>query len=124
MVMATALVGTGCSLNFGPSIEELAKKATALLRHPELAKQIGQQYLEQLTVLSKPNQERLVSEILAGTGIDPNNASYFSLLDLEDELTAKVRMDFTLERIVKVNGWVLSATEAQLCALLAIVAKV
>ena len=123
MIVTTALAGTACSFIFSPNLKEVAKEATSLLRHPEMAANIGYHYLQQKYQADKPTVEEMITGILEGTAIDPSNASHFSLFNLDDELRAKVRKDFMLERIAKIKGWLLSETEAQLCALLVLIGK-
>jgi hypothetical protein len=37
-----------------------------------------------------------------------------------DVLQRRIRQDFVEEKVVKLQGWILSATEARLCALTAL----
>ena len=119
IVTASALAGTACGFKSTPSIEEVMQTAIRLLRHPKLAANIGRQYLQQYTDAGRLTSEQLITRILAGTAIDTGKPTSSSLFNLGQELTNKVRTDFSQENIVKVEGWLLSETEAQLCALLA-----
>jgi hypothetical protein len=91
----------------------------ALLAHPESAKVIGIEYLRvypgeaDLDILL----DLIVSQLAAG------EAGLFATADhqLRERLDTSIRADFAADRIVKLRGWVLSATEARLCALTALV---
>ena len=123
MLAVSAFAGTACSLSFSPDLREVAKTATSLLRRPHLAKNIGRHYIQQNVATDSLTPEQLMTRILEGTAIDPGYASHFKLFKMDDEIRRKVRKDFTLERTAKIRGWLLSETEAQLCALLVLIDK-
>lgn len=82
----------------------------SLIAHPESAAQLGRAYLA-----ARPDEasaSRLTSLILderaTVTGDEPAR------------VTAHVGEDFEAGRVVVVNGWILSLTEARLCALCAV----
>ena len=96
----------------------LPARLVALLAHPESARVIGGEYL-----LKYPEEadvdsllEQIASRIVAG------DVGLFNTPDhsLREQLDGIVRADFAVDRIVKLRGWVLSTTEARLCALAAL----
>ena len=93
----------------------LPTRLTALLAHTESAKVIGGEYL-----LKYP-QEATVDTLLdqIASRIVATEVGLFSPSDqqLREQLDGVIRADFAADRIVKLRGWVLSATEARLCAL-------
>jgi hypothetical protein len=93
----------------------LPTRLTALLAHTESAKVIGGEYL-----LHYPH-EAAVGTLLdtIAARIDAGDVGLFSPTDqqLRARLDGMVRADFAADRIVKLRGWVLAATEARLCAL-------
>jgi len=92
----------------------LPTRLTALLAHPASAKVIGGEYL-----LHYP-QEAAVDTLLdkIAAPIVASEAGLFTTdQQLREQLDGAVRADFAADRIVKLRGWVLSATEARLCAL-------
>jgi len=96
----------------------LPTRLTALLAHSESAKVIGGEYL-----LKYP-QEAAVDTLLnqIASRFVASDAGLLSATDygLREQLDAMIRADFADDHIVKLRGWVLSATEARLCALAAL----
>jgi len=98
--------------------QALPTRLTALLAHSESAKVIGGEYLR-----NYPQEANL--DLLLGQVASRMAASTGALLSMNDQrlregVDGLVRADFAADRIVKVRGWVLSATEARLCALAAL----
>ena len=89
-----------------------------ILLHPESAKAIGSEYLRQYP--QDANVDVLLDQI--ASRLAANDVGLFSITDqsLREQLDGMVRADFAIDRIVKLHGWVLSATEARLCALAAL----
>lgn len=66
-------------------------------------------------------------EVLTGRVMEGLTAVYphwptFTKTNLQAALRAQIRQDFAAERIVKLQGWLVSLTEAQLCGLAALTA--
>jgi hypothetical protein len=98
--------------------QALPTRLTALLAHSESAKVIGGEYLR-----NYPQEANL--DLLLGQIASRMAANAVGLLTMNDQrlregLDGLVRADFAADRIVKLRGWVLSATEARLCALAAL----
>lgn len=95
-----------------------AESLLAAFEHPHSAAAVGRAYLA-----SHPDDAdagRLVEAVttrLHCQGCDPARAGKGTL---RAAISRQVRDDFANSRVVRVDGWVLSATEAQLCGLAAL----
>ena len=110
---AAAFVGPGCGFFGPPGIEEIGHYLAGLIRHPQAAADIGSSVLQTDAAIRSMSPEQLTALILRETGLGD--------VDRLDEigriLKKRVRQDFADETVVTVNGWLLSQTEARLCAL-------
>jgi hypothetical protein len=110
---AAAFVGPGCGVFGPPGIEEIGHYLAGLIRHPQAAADIGSSVLQTDAAIRSMSPEQLTALILRETGLGD--------VDRLDEigriLKKRVRQDFADETVVTVNGWLLSQTEARLCAL-------
>jgi hypothetical protein len=94
---------------------QLPARLAALLAHSESAKVIGAEYL--LRYPQEADRDILLGQIASRmAGADSGLLSSNDRL-LREQLDGLVRADFAADRIVKLRGWVLAATEARLCAL-------
>jgi hypothetical protein len=93
----------------------LPARLSALLAHTESANVIGGEYLRQYP--QEAHVDVLLDQI-AGR-MAARDVGLFSPTDqeLRQQLDGVIRADFAADRIVKLRGWVLAATEARLCAL-------
>ncbi len=96
--------------------DRFEKKVVQLLKHKKSAKAIGLEYLKQIPM----NKEKLLTNIFStlkrqSSTFHPEIASH-KLLEL---LRTCRQEDFEKGRVVQLQGWLLSITEAQLCALVA-----
>lgn len=93
-------------------------RLTRLLRHRESAKTIGIEYLK--IAPHEADKQVLVDLLYTGftqanvTPVDADTTKLSQLLEL------RMRLDFEEEKIVKLRGWIVSLTEARLCALTAL----
>lgn len=96
----------------------LPMRLAALLTHKESAKVIGIAYVQ------KYPQEAGVRILLDQIASSPavGDVGLFGAADqnLRELLERMIREDFAVDRVVKLQGWILSATEARLCALAAL----
>ncbi len=93
-------------------------RMTNLLRHGESAKIIGIEYLK--IAPYEADKQVLVDLLYIGftqANADAINADTTKLSQL---LELRMRLDFEEEKIVKLRGWIVSLTEARLCALAAL----
>lgn len=95
---------------------ELATALSGFFADPASARRVGKAYL---AAFPDENDGDVLVERLAGADLER-----WSGLAAGAELAAAVRArhldDFANERVVHLRGWVLSATEARLCALAAL----
>jgi hypothetical protein len=99
-----------------PLIERLAPGSTAdllraLITHDEGASYLGRRYLQ-----AHPTEAR--SDVLVRMLVGTNAPT--SERETSRALAVRIRSDYAAGRTVKVDGWVLSRTEARLYALVAI----
>jgi hypothetical protein len=82
------------------------ERLTAVLGDPDAARRVGRRYLD-----GRPEErdERTLLRLLRQLG-DPAALT-------QDRVRRAVRSDFAEGRVVLVEGWYLSQTEARLCAL-------
>jgi hypothetical protein len=97
---------------------ELVKKITGFYSHKEDAAIIGVEYLN--SALEEVDMHKIINLILS------DSDKYRQLADANsDEAHALIvgwqREDFEHGRIVNVSGWLLSETEARVCALTALI---
>jgi hypothetical protein len=88
----------------------LHERLVALFHHQTSARAIGRTYLQQY------RPEMNVRDLLEGIVAGPANDR-----ELMFALQQRIRQDFVEERVVKLQGWILSLTEVRLCALTALV---
>jgi hypothetical protein len=79
-----------------------------ILHDDEVVREIGRSYRE---MAAGQNDVRALTEAILADRTGSVSAAVGARLDQQ------VKDDFTLGRTVKVNGWILSVTEAQQCAL-------
>jgi hypothetical protein len=99
------------------SDDVLGLRLAGLLRHRESAAAIGWEYLRR--VRQEEDRETLLNLITRGCGRPPR-------LELDDEelrecIRMRVRQDFDEGYTVRIHGWIVSSTEARLCALATLV---
>lgn len=119
VVAVAACLTAGLAAPAGVAATTAAGDARALARllaHRESARAVGRAYLR--TRPAESDAAGLVARITA----DPGVARALGTAAAGDAALARaldraIRADFTARRTVKVEGWVLAATEARLCAL-------
>jgi hypothetical protein len=80
----------------------------------ESAAAVGTEYLRRTPDENDPN---VLLERLAASGFDAKAADGMSDEQLIEMVRARLQADFDRGRVVNVDGWVLSVTEARICAL-------
>ncbi len=118
LIGGAALVGTGIKFAANPDTQTIARLLTSHLAYPELAIQLGGSILKNDTQLATLTLDQMTNIVLNDAGFNREKVTYFSLLNNFDAYRRTVHEDFAIENILHVDGWVLSATEAHLCALL------
>jgi len=92
-----------------------AARLAGLLAHRDSARSLGRAALGALPGATTPSA--LVAAVLAGVPGGPAKLAEASDDDLRALVATRVREDFDSEDTVQVDGWILSCTEARLCAL-------
>lgn len=125
VVTALGLAATTLTARFGSTRQvmdhDTATDAERLVRSfssPESAAELGRAYLATASRESSP--ALLVDRIAAGL---PNGYKVLRMADdgqLKSLLARRLKEDFMAGNTVTVDGWVISQTEARLCALAAL----
>lgn len=115
------LVGGGLYYKRMMDSRAIAGQLSNFLDHPDLAKSAGQGLLEAEGGVENASLERMIDNVLLALDLSRDRLEAETRDGLLNRLHASVRSDFIEEHIVLINGWVLSRTEAQLCALLYLV---
>jgi hypothetical protein len=93
--------------------ERVRKKLVSLLHEPERARKVGAVYLRSPSgQFASPL--RLTETVLAEMGPDAGNEA------IRRYLVARVRRELQEVQVISLDGWIMSPTEAQLCALAAV----
>jgi hypothetical protein len=96
----------------------LARRLAGLFAAPESAAEVGRRYLRAVP------QEASLRRLVAAIAEEPEGAGRLDALGpaaLRSELAARIRADFAAGRLVRLDGWMLSATETRMMALAALV---
>jgi hypothetical protein len=97
---------------------DLASSLTHLFSHRESAIVVGLEYLQYRP--GEADVDRLVDLICLCRPERRAELARAKVERLREVLKLQQREDFRYSRIVKVHGWILSETEARLCALVAL----
>ncbi len=97
----------------------LSSKLVNLLRHKESARIIGLEYLR--STPRESDAQTLTDLISAGFVGSQKNRCEVDAARLRELLRLQMRQDFEEGRIIRLRGWIVSVTEARLCALAALV---
>ncbi len=101
--------------------DRLVLRLASVLEHRESAAIIGKEYLR--CVPKESNIDVLVDLICSPGGGEQREVMYSGdAKALRAILSSRQRDDFANGRTIKVQGWILSATEVRLCALAALTA--
>ncbi|MEM7114366.1 MAG: hypothetical protein AAF614_18170 [Chloroflexota bacterium] len=118
----TLLLATGTAVLAQPTLGSLphvlpdAGALTAIFRLPESAIAVGNTYLAQHPSSAVQLVTQLADQLVATT---PN---WYALgqTNIRQLLQEQIKQDFAAEKTVKLQGWLVSLTEARLCALVAL----
>jgi hypothetical protein len=119
--LAAGIVGAALGLRqywSGGGVTREAMRLAGVLRHPDSAALLGRLYLDGNP--KEANAARLVTLIGAahGPALPPVTAAPDE--SLRSGLEERIRNDFIHGDTVAVDGWLLSITEARLCALVSL----
>jgi len=98
----------------GSGSQPLTAWLKSMIADLQSARRVGQAYLA--TTPADADRDRLLAEVYPRLepGADRSAAAW------RESYTAQCRLDFAEGRTVRIDGWVLSRTEARLCALAAL----
>jgi hypothetical protein len=86
-----------------------------VLKHPERAAIVGREYLR---LRPEDNDERRLTELLGLTESHATELRQSDVLTMRCKFLLRHQHDFRTGKVVNFHGWILSATELRLCALL------
>jgi len=117
---SVGLIGPACTLMAwcGRGRDPLVTKLTMLFVHRASAVVVGREYLARVPGEADP---AVLVERLVAAEADRRTLDQADRETLAAWIREKQHEDFELGHTVKVNGWILSETEARLCALAALV---
>ena len=92
--------------------ERVRKKLISLLRDPQRAREIGAAYLR------SPPEQRAPPLALAETVLVETGPAA-GIEAIRRYVVARIRRELEDAQVVSLDGWIISPTEAQLCALVA-----
>lgn len=118
VLTGTAMVGVGLNFTFNPGSKFIARQLTGYLQYRDLANVIGDTLIRNDSTLQGLSLDQMVNLVIEDVGLSRDDISLFSIFDQLDTFRNQAREDFINENIAVIDGWVLSATEAHLCALL------
>jgi hypothetical protein len=101
------------------STPSVAQRLAGLFGDRSSASIVGRAYLD--TAPEHASVARLVDDVVAGLPAGRDTVRDAKQDELRDLLAARIRADFEEDRIVDVDGWILSPTEARLFALATLV---
>jgi hypothetical protein len=110
--LSLALVPAGYALKTGGSgSQSMAAWLRSMIADLQSARRVGQAYLA--TTPEEADRDRLLAQLYPRLepGADRSAAAW------RESYMARCRQDFAEGRTVRIDGWVLSQTEARLCAL-------
>lgn len=95
----------------------LSTKLVGLLEHRRSARVVGDEYLREGS--GEGGARALAYAIASGLEGGHDEARTASGSDLRELVELRIQRDFAEDRTVKLHGWIVSRTEARLCALAA-----
>jgi len=119
--LAAGIVGAAIGVRLywpGGNVTRDARRFAGMLRHPDSAAWLGRFYLE--VNPREADAALLVTLIGAARGPALPPASPSADEALRADLEERIRNDFIYGNTVSVDGWLLSLTEARLCALVSL----
>ena len=126
--LARLLAGAGCLVvgrgasgasPRGATPEALAARIVSLVPDRQRAAALGRAYLREAA--TEASVAGLVAAISSGC-LPPLGSHTGGASDLQRALSARIESDYAEQRVVDVQGWLLSPTEARICALTALTA--
>lgn len=101
-----------------PDVHAIAVELTRLLHVRDEAKWVGRTYLANHASGAAPSVETLTRALMESMGHDVDHLTLLPLRSLKASIMNKVHRDYDDEQITFVEEWLISQTEARLCAIL------
>jgi len=117
LVGGAALIGGGYYYRRKVDGRELAILLASFLDYPDLAESTGKRILESEAALNDRSFDLVIDDLLHSVGSGRRDVPEMMRKGLLQSLHERISLDFVEERIVIVDGWILSQTEARLCVL-------
>lgn len=99
--------------------DPMVNSLVGLFAHRDSAARLGRRYLQAFP--REGDRSWLVARILDDGSAPAASPAMFASDELRRRIARRRREDFTQSETVQVEGWILSRTEARLCALAALV---
>jgi hypothetical protein len=106
---------TGLIPAWGGRQAHLSARIAALFSHQESAQVIGLAYLQRYA--QEGDSQVLLNQMLRNMAGGAERLLLAGDAELKALFQDRIRQDFADDNVVKLHGWILSTTEAQLCAL-------
>ena len=116
----SALVGGEVLYIKTKPVLEIAEQLVYFLDYPEVALSVGQGLLDTDPASHAISADQMINNLLEGLEVSREQLHGMTNTEMLERLHKRVHSDFEKERVVLDKGWVLSRTEAQLCALRAL----
>ncbi len=101
------------------SYRALGHRIAGLMAHRESAHFVGSEYMR---IVPRERSVKELVDLITSTLSDNRYALYSSTdAELRRLLAHRIRRDFEEDRTVAIDGWIMSATEARLCAVAALI---
>lgn len=101
-----------------PDMQAIAVELTKLLHVRDQARWVGRTYLANHPSNGTPSVETLTRAVMESMNYDVDHITLLPLRSLKASIMAKVHRDYDEEQITFVEEWLISQTEARLCAIL------
>ncbi len=117
VLFSSGSVLSACDFFTKTTTDEVIKTLTGLLRHDQMAIKLGQIYLKTNPQLQLLDAIQLANRILQKVDLSLETISATELTSMTESLKRRIHDDFSNDSVVTIEGWLLSQTETELCAL-------
>ena len=121
--LVTGLATSGSNSLVSPDPHAIAMELIQMLHLRDQASRVGRSYLEADQSGDPASVDTLTRNLLASLGFDVDALGLVPVRKLRTAVAARVHMDYEQEHVAIVNDWLLSKTEARLCAILFLEAR-
>jgi hypothetical protein len=108
---------TGCNVSLAPDAHDVARVLAELLYRRDLALELGRAHIRYGETAVEAELEPLTLALLENAGITLDEVMLLPVGDLIRAVAGEVRADFRADRTVALEGWLLSVSEARICAI-------